>query len=76
MNKFIKDMDAKKYRKAKGKNPIHINPAHKGLFTEKAKSHNEGVQEFASQVLANKDNYSPSTVKQANFAHVAKSWSK
>lgn len=50
------------------KGGIHINPAHKGLFTRKAKSHGMSVQGFASRVLANKENYPSSTVKQANFA--------
>ena len=53
---------------------IHIKESHKGLFTAKASKHGMGVQEFASHVLANKDSYSPSTVKQANFARNAKSF--
>lgn len=52
----------------KGESGIHIKKSHEGLFTKKAKSKGKGVQEYASQVLANKENYSPSTVKQANFA--------
>lgn len=47
---------------------IHIKEKNKGKFTRKAKAHGKGVQEFARQVLANKDNYSTATVKQANFA--------
>lgn len=50
------------------KSGIHINPAHKGAFTKKAKAAGMSVQGFASKVLSNKSNYSPSTVKQANFA--------
>lgn len=50
------------------KSGIHINPAHKGAFTKKAKAAGMSVQGFASKVLANKSNYSSSTVKQANFA--------
>lgn len=50
---------------------IHIKPSHRGLFTRKAKAHGEGIQEFASQVMAHKENYSPATVKQANFARNA-----
>lgn len=33
-----------------------------------------GVQEFASKVLANKDDYSPAMVKKANFAKNASKW--
>lgn len=52
------------------KSTIHIKPENKGKFTAKAKAKGKGVQEFANQVLANKERYSASTVKQANFAHV------
>jgi len=55
---------------------ININPAHKGIFTEKAKRHNMSVQEFASYVLANKDKFPSDTVKQANFARNAVKWHK
>ena len=47
---------------------IHIKPSKRGTFTAAAKKHGKGVQEFASQVLANKENYSPAMVKKANFA--------
>lgn len=47
---------------------IHIKPSKRGTFTAAAKKHGKGVQEFASQVLANKENYSPTMVKKANFA--------
>lgn len=33
-----------------------------------------GVQQFASQVLANKEDYSPLQVKRANFARNAAGW--
>lgn len=52
------------------KSGIHIKPSKKGTFTAAAKKHGKGVQAFASQVLANKENYSPAMVKKANFAHV------
>jgi len=55
---------------------IHINPANKGKFTESAKSAGMGVQEFASHILANKEDYSSKQVKRANFAHNAAGWSK
>jgi hypothetical protein len=35
-----------------------------------------GVQEFASQVLANKEDYSSTQVKRANFARNAAGWNK
>ena len=53
---------------------IHIKKSHEGLFTQKANRAGMGVQEFASHVLANKENYSTATVKQANFARNAASW--
>lgn len=53
---------------------IHINPEHRGLFTSYAKSHGMGVQEMASHVLANKEDYSSAIVKRANFAKNAAGW--
>lgn len=53
---------------------IHIKPSKKGTFTTAAKSHGAGVQEFASRVLAHKENYSPAMVKKANFARNASKW--
>jgi len=47
---------------------IHIDPSKKGTFTAAASRHGMGVQEFASRVLANKENHSPAMVKKANFA--------
>lgn len=47
---------------------IHIAPSKRGTFTAAATKHGMGVQEFASKVLANKDNYSSAMVKKANFA--------
>lgn len=53
---------------------IHIDPSKKGTFTAAASKHNMGVQEFASKVLANKEDYSPAMVKKANFARNASKW--
>lgn len=53
---------------------IHIDPSKRGTFTAAATKHDKSVQEFASQVLANKENYSPAMVKKANFARNAASW--
>jgi hypothetical protein len=55
------------------KSGIHINPAHKGRFTEVAKSHGMSVQGYASKVLsAPEGRYSPAVRKEANFARNAK----
>lgn len=51
---------------------IHIKEKNKGKFTQAAKQHGMGVQEFVSHVLNNKDKYSPTLVKRANFAYNAK----
>lgn len=53
---------------------IHLNPANRGTFTAAATRHGKSVQGFASQVLANKQNYSPAMVKKANFARNASHW--
>lgn len=53
---------------------IHIKPSKRGTFTAAAEKRGKSVQAFASQVLANKENYSPAMVKKAVFAHNAKSW--
>ena len=53
---------------------IHIKPENKGKFTSWAKSHGMGVQEAASHVMANKDKYSSTIVKRANFAKNASKW--
>ena len=54
--------------------PIHIKPSKRGTFTAAATKHGMGVQEFASKVLANKEDYSPAMVKKANFAKNASKW--
>lgn len=53
---------------------INIKPSKRGTFTAAAKKRGKSVQEFASQVLANKENYSPAMVKKANFARNAAKW--
>ena len=64
------DMDIK-YGKGGG---IYIKPANRGKFTSWAKSHGMGVQEAAKHVMANKDKYSSTIVKRANFAKNAAKW--
>lgn len=51
---------------------IHIKPENRGKFTAAAKRVGKSVQEYASQILANKDHYSSTLVKRANFARNAK----
>lgn len=53
---------------------IHIDPSKRGTFTSAAKRHSMGVQEFASRVLSNKDDYSTAIVRKANFARNAAKW--
>lgn len=53
---------------------IHIKPSKRGTFTAAATKHGKSVQAFASQVLANPENYSPAMVKKANFARNASKW--
>lgn len=53
---------------------IHIDPSKKGTFTAAASRHGKSVQEFASQVLAHPENYSPAMRKKANFARNAAKW--
>lgn len=54
------------------KGGIYIKPENKGKFTAQAQARGMGVQEFANKVMANKEDYSPTTVKRANFARNAK----
>lgn len=58
---------------AKG-GPIHIKPENRGKFTAAANRAGKSVQAYASQILAHKDNYSPTLVKRANFARNAAKW--
>lgn len=65
-----------KQRNEKKNGGIHISPSKRGTFTAAATKHNMGVQEFASKVLKNKNSYSPTMVKKANFARNASKWNK
>lgn len=53
---------------------IYIKPEKRGSFTAWAKKHGMSVQQAASKVMANKENYSSSVVKKANFAKNASKW--
>jgi hypothetical protein len=55
---------------------IKIKPSKEGTFTAAASKHGKSVQGFASQVLNNKDDYSPAMVKKANFAKNSSKWNK
>lgn len=50
---------------------IHIKSSRRGEFTRQALAHHEGVQEFASHVLAHPEDFSEATEKRAQFAHNA-----
>ena len=54
------------------KGGIHIKKKNRGKFTKSAKRAGMGVQEYARHILANKDKYSSTLVKRANFARNAK----
>ena len=56
------------------KGGIYIKPSKRGTFTAAAKKRGMGVQEFASKVMANKEDYSSAMVKKANFARNASKW--
>ena len=61
---------------SKSKSSIHINPAHKGEFTAKAKAAGKSVQEEAADVLKPGSKASAKTKKQANFARNTAKWKK
>ena len=53
---------------------IYIKPSNRGKFTDSAKRAGMSVQEYARHILANKDKYSSTLVKRANFARNASKW--
>lgn len=53
---------------------IKIKKANVGKFTQWASAHGMGVQEAARHVMANKEDYSSTIVKRANFAKNAAGW--
>ena len=54
------------------KGGIHIKKKNRGKFIAPAKRAGMGIQEIARHVLANKDKYSSTLVKRANFARNSK----
>lgn len=57
-----------------GKSGIEIKPENEGKFTRWAEARGMSVQEAASKVMANTDEYPPAVVKMANFAKNAAGW--
>lgn len=60
--------------RCKNGSKIHIKKKNRGKFTDSANRSGMGVQEFASHVLSNKDKYSATQIKRANFARNASKW--
>ena len=71
---YVMDVPSNIKTEFKNGGSIHITPSKRGTFTAAATKHGMGVQEFASRVLRNKENYSPIMVKKANFARNASKW--
>src|SRR6187399_568880 len=55
---------------------IHIKPENRGKFTSWATAHGMTVSEAANKVMKDKNSYSPTIVKRANFAKNAAGWRK
>lgn len=66
--------NAMQYAYAAEGGPINIKKKNRGKFTESASRAGMGVQEYARHILANKDKYSSTLVKRANFARNAAGW--
>lgn len=66
--------NAMQYAYAADGGPINIKKKNRGKFTESASRAGMGVQEYARHILANKDKYSSTLVKRANFARNAAGW--
>ena len=78
MNKLMVEQETLRQKRQDRKyaegGDIHIKPSKRGTFTAAASKHDMGVQEFASKVLANPDNYSSAMRKKAQFAKNASKW--
>ena len=59
-----------------GKSGIEIKSENEGKFTRWAQARGMSVQEAASKVMSNTDEYPPAVVKMANFAKNAAGWKK
>lgn len=62
------------YRRFSRGGDIHIKEENKGKFTESAKRAGMGIQEYARKILANKEKYSNTLIRRANFARNARKW--
>ena len=61
---------------AKKKKKIKIKKENRGKFSAAAKRAGMSVAQYARHVLANKDRYSSTLIKRANFARNARKWKK
>jgi len=59
-----------------GRSGIEIKPENEGKFTRWAEARGMSVQEAASKVMSNTDEYPSAVVKMANFAKNAAGWNK
>lgn len=66
-------MEGEEYIEYK-KGGIYIKPENRGKFSAAAKRAGMGTQAYAKHILANKENYSSTLVKRANFARNAAKW--
>lgn len=66
-------MEGEEYMEYK-KGGIYIKPENRGKFSAAAKKAGMGTQAYAKHILANKENYSSTLVKRANFARNAAKW--
>lgn len=66
-------MEGEEYMEYK-KGGIYIKPENRGKFSAAAKRAGMGTQAYAKHILANKENYSSTLVKRANFARNAAKW--
>lgn len=73
---FLSDQSGQYINYYKNGHKIHIKKENRGKFTKSAKNAGMSVQQYASKVLANKDKYSSTIVKRANFARNASKWKK
>lgn len=70
------EMTGDELRQFKSGGNINIKSENKGKFTAWAKNKGMSVQEAARHILNNKDKYSSTQVKRANFARNAANWNK
>lgn len=74
MLKLLQETDLDQIEILKEGHKIHIKKKNRGKFTAAANRAGMGVQEYARHVLTNKDRYSSTLVRRANFARNSKSF--